>query len=254
MYRKVVIVTVMLVPIIVLMAYLSPKTAVLEPTITSPLPEVIEMETANTAPLLTSESTNYCVEFGCGAEQWCSSDGCICTEMDCLSQFHVLFEGVVPSAYLAEATDSSGQKAILHCFEPDTGDNFPYSSKDYALNEFGLEQVRKFSSAVALCEANSKGRARVTLRANGVPDLVAIHCFALSGQDSHDFLWFSSCSRGSFTLVYPTLSLPQDITVTIHTDSYSKTVSFQPEFEPFWPNGSACPPTCYETTVTLQLP
>jgi len=79
-----------------------------------------------------------------------------------------------------------------------------------------------------------------------------VTCDPGAADESEPFV--KSCSAGgAFFSLEQDVKPPQEITITVSINGDQITQVFQPKYEAFQPNGSNCPPVCYNATVELNV-
>jgi hypothetical protein len=179
-----------------------------------------------------------------------------CTKLGCSSGLGVGLVGDPPSTYILQADDSDGNRFVLHCFGEDEAKRFPYTFEEYSLDNPQLEDVVAGSEAPYLCRPEDSGRLRVWTRNDGSLERIVVSCSEIpytsaQAPSTDAFLANAECD-GSLVLLW-TLT-PEELTVTVYWESKSKTITAQPVYHSYWPNGPDCEPECRNGGITITIP
>ena len=181
-----------------------------------------------------------------------------CHELGCDSAVSGYFENHFPQSFLVEIIDQESRKSIIHCLETFDEESYPHSLLIASLDSPEIEQIIQYSSAPLMCEEESLGMAAIYLRADGLADSVLVSCFAQTERQMQDAISGSPCfideENSEFSLTYPDDAMPEELNLIIHWETFTKTVSWIPEYETFQPNGPQCEPTCSTASISIELP
>lgn len=179
-----------------------------------------------------------------------------CTELGCNSSLQVHFDNFIPENYLVQVIGDREDKIVLHCFEPDQGDSFPYTVEHYPLESPDLVRYQPISTAFNQCGPDVPGMARIVTRANDSIDQIIVFCnqwVAYLTEAAYDGTIDCHQIPDGFTIDYPTQFLPETVTMTVSWDTSTKSFEFHPEYEAYRPNGPECEPECLYTDLWLTL-
>lgn len=226
----------------------------------TPLPATINLAPS---PTQTAVLITYCYQIDCAeGDTDCSYEGCECTELGCGFALQFQFANTLPYTYMVEIINEQEHKLILHCFEPEELKSYSSTLEEFILRSSpDVKRVTQFSPAPQMCGQDEEGIVGMYVKSDGTPDMILVSCQTWTDEYFRKFIRDTDCHRGedfsTFSLGYsgyPDEYIPEEMTMIVHWDTYSKTIELPLEYETYQPNGSACEPTCSKANYTIELP